>query len=858
VYSFQLSGYPGSLPYSRGSTAVSVEVLLPELDVAIAGGDRDVSSLKELEIVCVVLSGGPEIDFEFDWTCASDRPGGVCRDLSSSSILDLSATSAVVIPADTLAEGRYTFTVEARDNVEGSGAQLRFATAKVHLSVFNLRLPEVTITVDAAVTPISAQGQLNVEDKVALDGVLQPLPESLTDVTLQWTTTAAGLDIDGDKQVAPLGSTSELFLLNSGYLSAGSSITFTLTATAYDIVLGDVVSSSSNVQVRVNYPPSSGSCLCEPPTGFALETDFNIICSGWKDDASPTIFYEYVARVPIEQDGYGAAGTGIGWKEFSLLPRTSRKSELRGVRMPLPEDSNGYNVTVLVLVSDDTGATTVVELAMNVQDPFLGLSEDAQDELLAKQFDENVVTALQKGDTSTALSSISNIAQANSRTAASRRRRLGEEDGSTDADAAAALLNVLEEATNSMLLNAENLVLVIQTLSDVTSLRSGFNSTDVTRIFQLELEYSKKNLGDVMTPSTGQKFIQSLGNLLTPEYLGEIVEQDFGVGGDGNSTAVTQFTLSLTAMFEDIKNNVASALLARSTNGEPSVRLVSDNGDVSLSAQKLSAADAAKESLGEFSGASFQLPTSIGSVIDGDGSVAIMVGYTRAVWPGAVNGTGSVNATELAGVSSDVNVTVLSTNTTFASGVHSLTLGRPNGETHAVHDLVEPVEIVFEVSNDEIRNTTIGNITSTLVVEAQCLYWSVNTGGWDDTGCTLISENATHVVCACTHLTDFATAFKETALSADFSAFTRVDLFTLDNILANPLPFVLLFTMYFLAALGCLMGSNLDSRVSHESDRIVNMKVRNLPFVNRPSEPACTCLINWFPARLTMAILALS
>jgi hypothetical protein len=88
---------------------------------------------------------------------------------------------------------------------------------------------------------------------------------------------------------------------------------------------------------------------------------------------------------------------------------------------------------------------------------------------------------------------------------------------------ALALLNTLEMAASSVVLNADNVVVVIQALSDVCGLRDAFNTTDITRIFELEVAFSEKNLGGLMVPQTGQKFVQALGNILNPDFLDYII-----------------------------------------------------------------------------------------------------------------------------------------------------------------------------------------------------------------------------------------------------------------------------------------------------------------------------------------------
>jgi hypothetical protein len=164
----------------------------------------------------------------------------------------------------------------------------------------------------------------------------------------------------------------------------------------------------------------------------------------------------------------------------------------------------------------------------------------------------------------------------------------------------------------------------------------------------------------------------------------------------------------------------------------------------------------------------------------------LMVGYSGLVWSGNSSTT---------------------TNLTFGSGVHSLTLGRIGGGAYAVQNLSEPVLLTFAVTGSRDNRTA----PTESVYEPRCLFWNTDTAGWDDEGCNLVSANDSHVICACSHLTDFATAFKETAASGDFSAFTRLDLFTLENILLNPMPFMIIFVCYFSAAVGVMLGSQMDT-----------------------------------------------
>jgi hypothetical protein len=827
-YTFTLRGFPLSAPENEGSSSVSVEILRPPLRVAMMGGSRDASALTPLSLACDILGDDMDDAYDFEWICASDLVGGSCRDANTNALVVFPNAPSVVVPPSTLPEARYSFSVRASDKVVATDpdASVRYATSEeVSVAVMDVYLPELSTNLDPNVTPISESGLLNVNDKLAIMGVIQPLHKTLTNLTLQWTSTMSGLDFT-DKQIAPLGSSTTDFVLNPGYLTRGSVTTFTLTASAINTLQEEVVSASASTTVQMNIPPISGTCRLEPDSVNALQTKFDIVCSGWKDATSIDIYYQYQALLP--SGGVNDATSDVtGTKELALLPRSKRKAELRGITMPLPEDGGlGYNATIVVLVSDDEGSESRVELPLQVFDAFAQLSADEQGAVLESAYADGVVVALQRGDSLTALSSVSTVSDAQNQLLINRRRRLGSSTSRRLASGVAAkeLLQALKAATQSTILDASTLEMVIQALSSVTVLRDEFNTTDITEIFTLSEEFSEKsNAAGRMTEVTGSRFVQALGNILNPDYLSFAMANDFAEAGNAtaaNATAAKVFTTNLSLMFEDTKNNIAAALLARSVNGEPPVVMVSDG--VGLSAQKLGTAEAASQALGGFGGA-FQLPGNIGSEIDSSGGVQIMVGISKVVWAGAVNGS-ATNAT--AAIGGAENVTVLSSNTTIGDAVHSLTLGKgKGGGAYEVNNLAEPVIIELELSQEHIERRLAhaqrrleseeadeGNTTFITTAETQCLYWDPEAAGWSDEGCTLVSENATHAICACTHLTDFATAFVETAFSADFSSIGNLDVFNIANFLENPSPLVMIFMMYFFGTVGVVMGSNLDAK----------------------------------------------
>jgi hypothetical protein len=206
-------------------------------------------------------------------------------------------------------------------------------------------------------------------------------------------------------------------------------------------------------------------------------TLLHIICTGWKDASSVDIYYQYQALVPRGGANDGASSNATGVKELALLPRSKRKAELRGSTMPLPGDGGlSYNATIVVLVSDDEGSESRVELPLQVFDAYSQLSPDEQGAVLKSAFEESVVVALQRGDSLTALRTLSTVANAQNQVSQARRRQHWSTTSRRLASGVAAkdLLQTLKVATQAIVLDASTLEMVIQALSSVTVLRDEF------------------------------------------------------------------------------------------------------------------------------------------------------------------------------------------------------------------------------------------------------------------------------------------------------------------------------------------------------------------------------------------------
>jgi len=110
----------------------------------------------------------------------------VCRDQTTNQVLTFEDAPEVrLTPVDgvpPLAEGKYKFELQVTDfqllddGNENIGS--RFSSASVSLSMIELQIPDLGISVYEAVTTISKAGQINAETKVALTGVASSVPET--------------------------------------------------------------------------------------------------------------------------------------------------------------------------------------------------------------------------------------------------------------------------------------------------------------------------------------------------------------------------------------------------------------------------------------------------------------------------------------------------------------------------------------------------------------------------------------------------------------------------------------------------------------------------------------------------------
>jgi hypothetical protein len=775
TYTFELTGAPIGEPANAASASVVVHVLRPALTADIGGGSREVSSLRE-----VVIDGSKSKDpsdvssLAYEWSCFSRDLDDVCRDATTNEVLTFGDVPRISLAEGSLAEGEYDLTLQVTDYTEQEDGNIvvgsRFAGAAVSLKMIELPIPDVSISANTAAMVVSKSGQINANSKIALTGIANNVAKASDTVRIEgvWEVSGVdGLDLT-DVEVAPLGINSPEFVINGNQIPAGSNVNFVYRTSVFTTLVSgeeDMVSASARFSLSVNLPPSSGSCEVYPAEGFALETDFSISCNGWKDEANSAIRYEFIAV------------TDAG--EIILQSTATNAYELPAFSMPSPQEGeSSYTATIIAVISDEAGAVVRLgESSITVGNPYAGKTEDEVATALAAQVDGKVVQSLQKGDSSVALATINNVATASPYKDRRRKRRL-ENNGEDSSSLGLALLENLEAAANAMVITSDNMVEVVQALSKVTELKVDFSTVQVQSIFDLELAFSARVAGDSMSSSTAEMFVKALSDILEPEFVGVVIERDFGMLSDSGRIEIKAFTSHLTQTFESIKLNIGNALLKNQVNGEMSVKIGKDRG-VSMSVQKQSKDNIAKTVM-EFTGAEFKLPDDILDAIGEVDGVHILVGYTGIVLsPGETPQADSTVDESFALVESsttpNADVVLIDSISTqeFGRGVHSLSLGKADGSgLHTVEDLTTPVSIVFEATLPKLDAQCVSwdaddQCLETLTRTVQCVYLDTSGGSWSSTGCEVVSYDETYIECACNHLTDFAHVFTDEQNSFD-------------------------------------------------------------------------------------------
>ena len=345
TYAFTLTGVMAADATLFSTATITVTVPASPIGVSITGGSVQQSS----QLVPLTLSAvGVDPDstststgnWSFAWSCLSSA-GVACLDAQQGATLSTivpagnSSSSSLTILAGKLAADLYSWTVVATNGA-------RTATSSVSVSIVANPIPIVSIA--SYLTIVNPNGVLYYAAS-ANDATNTALSYSWSQVSgplLALSTVAVSL------------KTNTLVLNNQGasVFTAGATYAFQCV-----VVNGFNQSSFAQVAVTINAPPHGGSLSVSPSSGFAFNTSFSLTADGWQSSTGTALSYQFYA---LAAD--------------SSLTQLNVRSGASVFNTQLAQGLNP-NVTVLVVITDALGATSVYSALVAVQPP-PGLAND--------------------------------------------------------------------------------------------------------------------------------------------------------------------------------------------------------------------------------------------------------------------------------------------------------------------------------------------------------------------------------------------------------------------------------------------------------------------------------------------------
>ncbi|GLD96780.1 hypothetical protein PINS_up005463 [Pythium insidiosum] len=363
-----------SIRASVGRADMLVTVGFSPLRPVLQGGDRAIgerdtlvlnASLSSDPDATVVVGGSSSSSaaaaLRFSWSCEDITVASTTSPCLNASMLPLvpleikgTASGVVTLaPFSLQPERKLRFQV----NVSTSREPVRQSSVATTIWTATGSLPDVQIAASATT--------INPSSRVTLTATVK----STYPVTTRWQQDQGDLVLAANSSThaafsMPLTSASNA--INRNQLTPGQTYVFRLVATDLNGMAG-----SGIVTIRVNAPPTSGTCVVSPTDGFAVQDTFSLSCEHWTDD---------LEDLPLRY-AFGAIPTA----KFEALEDPSDLTRVRALMSPLvseqlsssalvsmlpPTDgSMEQNVTVVALIADRLGATAMAASSVLVRLP---------------------------------------------------------------------------------------------------------------------------------------------------------------------------------------------------------------------------------------------------------------------------------------------------------------------------------------------------------------------------------------------------------------------------------------------------------------------------------------------------------
>ncbi|KAG7384504.1 hypothetical protein PHYPSEUDO_002556 [Phytophthora pseudosyringae] len=370
TYTFRAEAYMKGTSASQTSSSVAsltvtVSASLPQ--VFIKGGDCALGGRDAL-----VLDGSTTADpdfssapFSYAWACQDVTNTSAvvsCMNASATSSVPLVLTSAMgpvlrIAPFNLVSKRQLKFSLTAS---KGS----RSATASSTIWTVAGHLPVVLVTASAA--------KMNPSSRLVLSGTAT----SDYPYTTRWTQTLGDLvlptaDVSDTSDAFTLPLTSANNAIRSFKLTPGLTYTFRLVANDTEGNVG-----FGSVSVIVNAPPTSGTFVVSPQSGYAMQDAFTLTCSLWSDDVDDyPLAYSFgvlsTANFEALRNNATDANTLVAQLRKSMTPLVASQPAPSATATMFPpanlEDSE--SVTVVAFISDRLGAVALAYDTIEVRLP---------------------------------------------------------------------------------------------------------------------------------------------------------------------------------------------------------------------------------------------------------------------------------------------------------------------------------------------------------------------------------------------------------------------------------------------------------------------------------------------------------
>eukprot|EP00762_Andalucia_godoyi_P003550 ANDGO_04233.mRNA.1 Sperm receptor for egg jelly len=335
----------------------------------------------------------PGITPTFLWSCLrfanstaaklrDESQGAVCSEISS-----VAKTASVLdIPAKVLQVSfSYVFAITYSKGSRSSTSSIVVFTKSGNPPLVRISQP---------VTKVSAAEKVVVTAEVSS-------PDPRPQIQWQFVSGSPSFDLTNSSLILSSDKSANL-VIAPGILVSGQTYSF-------EVVVTDQWGANSSAfrNVIVNTPPAGGSCSVIPDSGFELETEFTLSCSGWSDEDAPIQYDVYLVN-RVDLSVVALPLTVEDPNRVILLPNQLIYNTPKMI-LPPSKSSTG-NMTLLFNIRDSFRSSVLVSANVKVVRKVFA-TEGARISFVNNVVNTELKEKLQSNDTTAILQLTTSIAQ---------------------------------------------------------------------------------------------------------------------------------------------------------------------------------------------------------------------------------------------------------------------------------------------------------------------------------------------------------------------------------------------------------------------------------------------------------------